>query len=429
MWTCPGDVNAVYWSTAPAGVDFTSNSPPANAQSGVIRLQQSSLTSAAPSSTTPYSGFVGPPTGARAIIGITSLPNISPNGFRHQYGSITCELIAAAVADQGQVYAAQYAPIMRKVGCVVPNGYDSGIANPDTPGTNYQLFAQRYSCVLPASESDLAAMSPEFYMGAAREGVYVPLRLSGPNQPFARSTPEGQLAVFGNDAGYFNVDVSNYPIGAVLCPFRNDPMNGVDPGIPWVFAGPTLLNFGAGYPALPSPLMFDSGYDNMNVGVVIWRGLTGASGGGFGSSIQVKTIMGLEIASNPTASARIFAENPAPYEPKAIEAYYAICLELKDAYPARYNSLESIFDAIGSVASKVWKVAEPVLIKVGPDLAKMAIDSTRGGLTGARPPSASGRLIASAPRVTYRAPSVARSTSVRKPMVKVAGVTRRKRRA
>jgi hypothetical protein len=161
--------------------------------------------------------------------------------------------------------------------------------------------------------------------------------------------------------------------------------------------------------SLPGPLQFDSAYDNINIGVVIFRGLQGNSGGGFGSALQLKCIAGLEIAPNPNASVRIFAEAAAPFEPRALEAYYTLCLELKDAYPASFNSLQSILDAISSAASKVWNVFEPALSKSASQLVESgtsALIRGMGGLTGARRPSV--------PRVTYKATGAApaRSASV-----------------
>jgi hypothetical protein len=323
--------------------------------------------------------------GARDEVALTSIPSISTNGFRHQYKSVTIHLNAADVANQGQVYAAQFSPILRQVSGLMPVGYDSGVPISGDEPPNFKLVASKYTCVLPASENDLTAMAPDFYMNVAREGVYMPMRLSGPSQQYARTVPSGTVYEQAGAGGVWSQDPTQYPIGAVIAPTSNIPI-GPLVSAPWVYQMyvQSFVNIAVPF---TTPLMFDSGYDNLNVGVIIFRGLQGGGGGGgggFGASLQVKVLAGLEIAPNPEASVRVFAEPAAPYEPRALEAYYTLCLELADAYPANFNSLESILDAIGSAASKVWNVFEPALSKAAPVLVDMGMSALRSGLTGAR---------------------------------------------
>jgi hypothetical protein len=381
MWIPPGDVNALYWATGPSGTNFAGSIPPVGAEVGVIRLQSSSIYN--PSNPYPLTF------GVREDQAVTSLADISTNGFRHQYKSVTVHLNAADVANQGQIYAAQFSPILRYNSGVVPSGYDSGIPIPGTdPVVNYSLVAGRYSCVLPASEDDLTAMAPDFYMNVAKEGCYMPMRLSGPAQHFARTVPLGTVYESGGGAGVWSQDPCAFPMGAVMAPTSNVPIGVGSSNSPWVYRIATENMPPNIAVTLPTPLMFDTGYDNTNVGVMIFRGLQGGGGGGgggFGASLQVKVLAGLEVAPNPESSSRVFAEPAVPYEPRALEAYYTLCLELLDAYPASFNSLESILDAIGSAASKVWNVFEPALTKVAPVLVDGAVSALmHGGLTGAR---------------------------------------------
>jgi len=426
IWTPPGDVNALFWATGPAGTDFTQALAPPGCQSGVVRLQQSSTTQ----QTVQFFDVNNP---AITQAALTQNPATKPAGFRHMFKSITITQIASAVADQGQVYAAQYAPNIRQVGMNIPVGYDSGVPDPANPGLNYPLYAAGYSTVLPASEGDLTAMSPDFYMGASRDGVYLPLRLSGPNQPFARSVPLG-IAYRGGGASaeMTAFDLSGYPLGATLRPTGNRQLL---PGssIPWVFTCAMWV----GDPNAPNNdrLSLDSGYDNINIGVVIFRGLAGQNGGAFGAALQIKTIAGLEVAPNPEASDRVFTEPPAVYEAKALEAYYSLCLELKDAYPSSYNSLESIWDAIKSVASNIWDIAKPAVKTVAEKVIPMAVerggqlivDGLSGGLTGARRGTRSRQLLPAPRLLTYRAPSASSVRSVARTLVKGGSQTRSRR--
>jgi hypothetical protein len=445
IWTPPGDVNALYWATAPVttgNVDFTSPSPPSGAATGVINLQSSQIiTSLGP---VEYQVPADPTT---PLFALSQFPGLNPTGFRHQFKSVTVTQIASAVSDQGQVYAAQFPPLLQRVGDVIPSGYDSGIPISGSAPPNYLLHAAWYQCVLPAFEGDLCAMAPDFYQAASREGVYMPLRLAGPTQPFARSVSSITATVpFGRTAIAMG-DPSGCPVGACLTPNSGQPTTSAF-NVPWPFATTTVLGGVGG--ALPGGrYQFDSGYDNLNVGVMIFRGLSGQGGGGFGASLQIKLIAGLEITPNPTTGSRVFSLPAAPYEPRALEAYYTLCLELKGAYPSNYNSLESIWNAIKSAASKVWGFVEPVARSVVSAAAPIvleagqrALTSGLGGLmlTGARrgAPRRAGLHLTQAQsragsaargkgsvRVSYRPVSVARSTS--RATVRPRGAPRKRR--
>jgi hypothetical protein len=402
IWTPPGDVNAVFWATGPAGTDFTTEFAPPGCQLGSVQLQADDMSIVS----VLWNDVLNT---TRSTAALTQTPQTRPAGFRHMFKSITITQIAAAVADQGQVYAAQFAPNMKHIGGYVGplgRGYDTGIVVPgSSPSVNYCYYGALNTTVLPAAEGDLTAMAPDFYMGASRDGVYLPLRLSGPSQPFARAVPSMTSYVYPGDNTITGSDISVWPIGAYIRPTANQLLIGGST-IPWVFNDP-MCQVDANA-VLGGGVLLDSGYDNINIGVVIFRGLAGANGGGFGASLQLKTIVGHEVAPSPQASARVFTEPAAQYEARALEAYYALCLELKDAYPASYNSLESIWDAIKSVASNIWDIAKPAVRTVAERVIPMAVERggellVRGmsGLTGARRGPGP-----SVPRVTYRAPSV-----------------------
>jgi hypothetical protein len=338
-------------------------------------------------------------------------PDYKPVGFRHQYKSITIEQICSAVSDQGQVYAAQFAPIIRRCGDVTLNGYYSGVPiepPPPEPPLNYELIAGFYQMVLPTDEQSLTAMVPEMYMGRSNEGIYMPHRLAGPEQPFATTRACGPVGVAQGGWGTYAADPSNFQMGAVLQVIDGRLTGSTATQIPWPFA--SLTKSGAvAYPGVrPS---FDSGFDNTNVGVVIFRGLQGSGGGGFGASLQIKVIAGLEIAAFPDSPARVFAEPPADMDEKAMRAYYDLCIRLKDAYPADYNGLEAIWDAIKDVAGKVWGVVEPVVVDVAQTGARM-LGQVATGFLGAKLGARAPMPPPAAARVVYRAPSVGAKSSM-----------------
>jgi len=416
MWIPPGDVNALYWVAGQSPCDFNSSTPPtSNVTCGQILLQGYNLTDGTLSYNWCNVGTLSP----TQFNALTSLPGLKTNAFRHQYKSVTVTQIAAATSDQGTVYAAQFPPAFRQTGCVDLSGYNSGVTIPgSSPPKNYDLIAGHYTCVLPAQESDLTAMAPDFYMDASREGVYMPLRLAGPSQPFVRTEPLGCPHQAGGLAGAFQLDVSHYPIGALVTPRLNLPISTASQ-LPWPFELPVQGGFNSGTLQLPNYQAFDTGYDSTNCGVIIFRGLNGAANG-TATTLQVKVLAGLEIAPDPLAPDRIFTETAAPYLPRALEAYYTLCLRLDDAYPSNFNSLEGIWDAIKDVASKVWDRVEPNIVS-----------AASGGLNslirmGAARLGARMRAPTSAPLVHIpRAPALAVSLRARKPAM---AKTRPKRR-
>jgi hypothetical protein len=404
MWIPPGDCNALYYATGPSPVDFSTPVCPNGVEVGVIQLQSQTVYSDV---SKPYNVQYG----AATTEYLTNIPSLRAAAFRHQFKSVTVEQIASAVSDQGQVYAGQFSPLLRTVGLVTTIGYDSAIVIPGSdPPANFGLIAQHYTTILPTDEASLSRMNPDFYQAPSREGLYMPLRLSGPAQPFARSTSGQCVHEVDGAAGFLSQGACEAPIGALLTP-ESGALEATPSVIPWPFRAVTNQQVtvpGGSLVALPGRLVLDTGYDHMNVGVAIFRGLQGGTQGSFGASLQVKVIAGLEIAPTPGQGDAVFAERPAPYEPRAMEAYYKLCLELKGTYPARYNSFEDILDAISDVASKVWNNVEPALVGGLSSLATSGIGMLSNAV-GRRMGMLGGR--AGSTRVTYRAPSAARSAS------------------
>jgi hypothetical protein len=65
------------------------------------------------------------------------------------------------------------------------------------------------------------------------------------------------------------------------------------------------------------------------------------------------------------------------YDCRALDTYFAIARELKDAYPADYNDLGKIWDIISRVGKKVLPV-----LKVMPGPIAQGIATTAGGAIG-----------------------------------------------
>lgn len=396
MWFPPGDLNACYWMAAPAPCDFSvRGTPPTGAQLGAIRLQPTADLPGSVQSVTIQGGegtVGGPAFSMRA-------PAALPFTFRHMYKSVTVELIAPDVNNQGELYAAQYPPIN------VSQLYVETAVPSTATGSN--LGGIGYSYKLPLNENDMTLSAPECYIGKAKEGCYMPLHHSGPHFPFADVHNKHPLAIMRSETLTFIASPFVESLQFPRFPFIDSWDQGGSPpnklainsisttprdGVTFVTDG------GAG----------DTGYDGMNIGVIIMRGLAGTSGGGsFAASVQLKILVGLEVIPRPTGVDRVFAKPPESYDPHAVAAYFALAIELSDAYPARFNSLGEILGTIAHVAETLFPVAKQVIPVVynavkgllGGPSSRPAVQVVAPPPPPQRPRSASApRLIVSTPR-------------------------------
>jgi len=366
LWSLPGDVASVRWASGPSPVDFTAAATPPGCFTGVIQIQPDE----------DYAGTATASVLAGSFSAISSSGPVSrPFEFRHQYKSITASLVASAVSDSGSVYAAQFPPTAYVDQNV--NTVGSSVVNPSA--SNFAHYAKFRP---PLSESQMTVMAPGAYQGAARDGVYMPHRLAGPSQPFARLQPASYAFDNGNIAMIPGQQVANPFPSFPFAVRMQSSVPGGDYPASWIGAAP-----------MPSGRnVCDTGYDNLNQGVIFFRGLTGGGAGGFPASVRIKVLVGLEIIPSAQTPDRIFAAPSAPYEPKAMEAYYLLCHELLDAYPASYNSAATILSLLGRVAMRLW----PVVQAAAPVVMRYVADRTRAGPEPAPPPTR--------PRVTYTAP-------------------------
>lgn len=343
IWSLPGDVNTLFWAAADSAggpVDFSSTTLPPTGTFGSIALQGNV------DGTGTYSAVVLDPVSNSVQsfgFGIRT-PTSSPLTFRHQYKSITIDLVAAAVNDKGDVYAAQYPFDTRQRG-LRADGLQT------TPAGS-AVVSVASVIALPFSESDLTLSCRNPYVGRAKDGVYMPLRLTGPDQPFAdvESPICGNYLIAGTDSAPERwlpmlMQSRTGQFGALVNIAQDDGYGGVLPGdVPW----PNQVN------RLGGRALLDTGYDNTSVGVCIFRNLAGGSGGSFSATLMVKVIVGLEVCPRPTTADRVYARAPARYEPRAIEAYYALANEMASAYPSKFNSLGMLMPVLSSLATRLF---------------------------------------------------------------------------
>jgi len=411
VWTPPGDFHGLVWAAAQSPADFSTAAAPVGATWGAMYLQPYVDLPGTVGSLTVTSGSVsaGPTYAARS-------PAALPWSFRHMYKSVTAELVAAAVNDQGTVYCAQY-----PYECV-SEGYDNLAP---TVGGGFNIAAVTKATKLPLNENDMTLSAPECYVGVAKKGVYMPHRLSGPSQPYCdinSHTPIVTNVIVGGASVGFNtfcltptptLESLQYP--QVMLVSQND--TGTGSPFPWINNG-VYGWAGSGGTGNVQATSGNTGFDNMNVGVMIWRGLGGSGGGGFTASVMFKMVVGLEVMPRPTSIDRVFCKPACPYDPRALEAYYAIALELDDAYPASYNAFGAILPLIGNIASKLW----PTIKTIGSGIAGM-IDSALAPASSPPPPQPERQasVLSVAPPPDMRA-RISRAPSVRAARVRTSSV-------
>jgi hypothetical protein len=281
---------------------------------------------------------------------------------------MTAALVASAVTDQGTVYSAQFPP----------EGLDCGLR---AINTSISSVVNTTAFALPLDEDSLTLLSPKYYTGPAREGVFLPSRLTGPTQPYVAARPARQgsqsIAVQLPLPTKAGSAATIAPIGS----YGPTVSSYVNQGGHALHTHPVFL---VGSPAVPTQLSWvgefttgteitsnqwavDSNYDNTNIGVTIFRGLAGSGGGaGFSASVMVKVCVGLEVIPTPDSPDRIFTTPATSYDPRAMEAYFAIALELDPAFPARYNSFATILALASTVASRLLPLGRAALTTLSP---------------------------------------------------------------
>lgn len=317
-----------------------------------------------------------------------------PSRWRTTARSLTAYMTASDLYNGGTVYAGQYA---REV-VPAPSGVIDPIIGPSGwVALNVDLVD------LPLSEADMAIMTPGFYTAPAKEGVYMPIRLTGPAQTFTEPR---------SSARYIDVSSAKYVVPATpgWSTQSTDTMS--------VFKVRSATDYSA--VSVTPDFSFNSahlintfndastGFDKACAwGVVIFRGLHPAA------TITLKTVLNVEIMPKVMAPARQYVTDSARYDPQALLAYRAIAAEMPHAMAARHNFLSTLLPILSGVASKVLPHLLPAL-GAG---ASAIIDRLRAPPVAPPPRPA----LAPPPMVPRRATSVASSRrSTRSVKIKVA---------
>lgn len=295
--------------------------------------------------------------------------------FRKTFNSVTAYMTASSLYDGGTVTAAQVN---------VPYADAGLIAYPNNHGTTSRWpMAGVFSGFLPLTEDELTTQVPGCRVAPAKEGVYLPLRLQGPTQPYVKQRPvRGDVVCtsplpappssFWRAAPTIGLAT---PDGQSASTTTSVPQlfsavgpNGVDLQVPWFnkqYGSVTDLTQGV----LTSNV--ETGFDRLATGVMIFRGLHSAA------SITIKAYCGYQLVPRETSPLRSLVVIPPPADDTALRLYYAVVQQMPIAYPARDNGLGLLLPKLMSVVRYV----APYVIPVVRDLAKKGVDALAGAAT------------------------------------------------
>jgi hypothetical protein len=240
------------------------------------------------------------------------------------YG-VTCYQDGPALANQGTLVASQYE--------VQPLEFyptENPVATPSAHHAFVKVRAYQFSDQASYANSQHL---PNAYFGESKDGCYLPLRLTD----FERFRTTAGLSMYSNLVG-----TNGYVgYGETALPAGTPPYSGAVP-----FSLSTATNLPQG----------STIYEALNS---FWAGIS-ARNLSTQTSFAIYTRVCVECRVTPSSMLAPHAQMAPSYDPVAIDSYYRISRELKDAYPADYNDLGKLWSVIKSAASVVGKALSAV---------------------------------------------------------------------
>lgn len=247
------------------------------------------------------------------------------SAYRVTAQSMTLELVAPALSNQGTITAGQYIN--------APQKFYAGSVFIGTDGVNIPAVVCAPTCLYgPPPREAVISLGTVAYTGQARDGLYMPLKLT--------------------DFRFQNAYSWQYPIES---PFSTP----TDPGIP--LPSLTLSMRGhAGFPSyrgavasgnIPS-FPRDCGH---NYGVAYVGGLAD------NVAIRLRIRQVVEIVPRPGTTYAPLVEAPLPPDETAIKMYFEVSGRCKDGYPSSYNSLGTLREIVMGIGRRLLPYAEPAL--------------------------------------------------------------------
>lgn len=174
---------------------------------------------------------------------------------------------------------------------------------------------------------------PNAYFNRSREGAYVPLKLTETCQDWVSEADEVSHTEFFPS-----------PTGTAVL---NVPTVGITPMFPYFDLAPLWLQTsGAGLTGDATSPTLSGNWAHISA-----RNLS------VQTSYSIFVRAGIEMQVSPSSSLSPQLKLSPMYDRQALDTYFAVCRELKDAYPADYNT-----------TGKLWRVISEAVKKIAPSL-------------------------------------------------------------
>lgn len=282
--------------------------------------------------------------------------------WRLAYAGITIHYDGPALSNQGTLVCTQVPYNPRKRNFTFKSAPGPTVACADirfADGTTSAASGWQRGNDFPSFEA--SQTMPNCYLGEAKEGMYIPLKLTKTCQQWHGAHDQECWAI---DTG-LQATTGTPTTGASL-PLNSVTMNYPFPGITSAYVDST----GANAYTLCIPPM-----GNDVVANICGRSLSTAA------SLVIEFRYGFEVQVEAGSELSPFLRVSPNYDSAALKEYYAIARELKDAYPAEYNDLGKLWEVIKSAARAVGP-SLAFIPKFGPALSMFA------SAVGGSPPAA-----------------------------------------
>lgn len=295
---------------------------------------------------------------------------LKPVRHRLMYYGVTAVQDASALANQGTVVACQHSvdpDVFNVVGAiaVLPPAQKTA-QKPPSAAPLIPVACSKHCRAFPLAvmpSYDQAMGMPNAMMGPAKEGVYLPLRMTETSQKW-----QGV-----QDLSFVGVNITA----------GGDYFGDPDYRIWTESVLPDVAGYAPPYNSVRSAYTNDSGLPR---GDLIYGpangqwGYIGFAGLSKDASIALTVRWGLEVQVLPSSILAPYQKSSPEYDPQALAAYFHISRQLKDAYPADYNDLAKLWSVIKSAAH----AATPFLAGLGPygQVAAAAIPAAIGIVDG-----------------------------------------------
>lgn len=275
--------------------------------------------------------------------------------WRLAYASVTIYQDGPDLANQGTVAICQKP--------VKPWIFTPSSQNPKDAGIN-RAFQMQFED-MPHFDSTQAM--PNSYFGKSKEGAYIPLKLTRTCQKW-HSVPDMLYQAQSSSRSPFTGPGANITGGQMTIPTSAE--NFTTGLYPFTHAG-DLHNYTDGVQdALVGTLQPDFCND-------VWADFSFRNMAPT-TSLSFFFRFGFEVQVQPTSMLSPHLKLSPPHDELAIQTYFAICRELKDAYPADYNDAGKIWGVISSIAKGVAPFLSAIPL-VGPALSLAVPAISAGG--------------------------------------------------